>query len=102
VGLEQPGIMGWVTGKFVMEVKRDADENEVLSVVVELAPGEPPSHARREAIAASIAGHVCRLNSEFKSYVPAERRAPEVTLVATGDPAHFPAGVKHRYTRRPG
>jgi len=101
VGLEQPGIQSWVTGKFVMEVRRDADENEHLSVIVELAPGEPPSEARRSAIAASIEAHVGRLNSEFKSYVPEGRRAPLVTLVATGDPAHFPAGVKHRYTRRP-
>jgi phenylacetate-CoA ligase len=101
VGLEQPGIQSWVTGKFVLEVKRDADENEHLSVVVELAPGESPSDARRDAVAVSIEAHVCRLNSEFKSYVPEGRRAPRVTLAPTGDPGHFPAGVKHRYTRRP-
>jgi phenylacetate-CoA ligase len=102
VVLEQPGIQAWVTGKFVLEVKRDADENEHLSVVVELAPGEAPSEARCAAVAASIEEQVCRLNSEFKSYVPEGRRAPRVTLAAAGDPAHFPIGVKHRYTRRPG
>lgn len=101
VGLEQPGIQAWVTGKFVMEVKRDGDENEHLSVVVELAPGEAPSDARREAVAASIEAQVCRLNSEFRAYVPEGRRAPQVTLALTGDAAHFPIGVKHRYTRRP-
>jgi phenylacetate-CoA ligase len=100
VGLEQPAIREWVTGKFVMEVEHGADHDEILSVVVELSPGESGSLARREAAASSIEEQLCRLNSEFKSYVPQERRAPRVTLVPAGDPAWFPAGVKHRYTRR--
>jgi phenylacetate-CoA ligase len=99
VGLEQPAIRGWVTGKFVMEVEHGADQDEVLSVVVELSPGERGSEARREAAASSIEEHLCRLNSEFKGYVPAGRRAPRVTLVPAGDPVWFPAGVKHRYSR---
>ncbi len=99
VGLEQADIKEWVTGKFVMEVVHDRDEDEALSIVVELAPGEHASEARRYAAARSIEEHVCRLNSEYQSYVPAGRRAPRVTLVPAGDPAYFPAGVKHRYTR---
>jgi phenylacetate-CoA ligase len=100
VGLEQPEIMAWATGKFVMMVERDADENERLAVVVELAPGQAPSEERRRAAAASIEGHLCRLNSEYRTYVPAERRLPMVTLAPAGDPTYFPVGVKHRYTRR--
>ena len=100
VGLEAPGVCEWVTGKFVMTVERDADENESLAVVVELAPGEAPSDARRDAAAASIEAALLRLNGELGSYVPAERRTPRVTLVPAGDPAHFPVGVKHRYTKR--
>jgi phenylacetate-CoA ligase len=100
VGLEQPGIKGWVTGKFVMEVAHGEDQDEALSIVVELAPGEPGGPVRRDAAAASIEEQLCRLNSEFKSYVPEGRRTPVVTLVPAGDPAWFPAGVKHRYTRR--
>lgn len=100
VGLEQPGIREWVTGKFVLEAKEDADRNRYLSVVIELAPGEAASEERREAAATSITTHLLRLNSEFAHYVPPERRAPVVALAPTGDPAYFPAGVKHRYTRR--
>jgi phenylacetate-CoA ligase len=100
VGLEAPGVSAWVTGKFVMTVERDADEDASLAVVVELAPGEAPSEARRGEAAASIEAALVRLNGEFVSYVPAERRAVRVTLAAAGDPAHFPAGVKHRYTKK--
>ena len=99
VGLEQPEISGWVTGKFVLEVREDADRDRFLSVAVELAPGAEPSPERAELAAASIRTHLRRLNSEFAHYVPEERQAPRVTLHPAGDPEYFPRGVKHRYTR---
>jgi phenylacetate-CoA ligase len=113
VGLEQPQISPWVTGKFVIQVEhgeRDAllamgaslpNPRSRLQIVVELAPGEHASGARRDAAASAIEEQLCRLNSEFKSYVPDANKTPDVTLVPAGDPAHFPVGVKHRYTRRP-
>jgi phenylacetate-coenzyme A ligase PaaK-like adenylate-forming protein len=100
VGLEQPGISAWVTGKFVLEVKEDVDHNRILSVVVELAPGVEGNEQRRQAIAEAILTHLVRLNSEFANYVPAEYRMPQVALAPTGDPEYFPVGVKHRYTRK--
>ncbi len=99
VGLEQPLIKEWVTGKFVLQVKEDADKNRFLSVVVELAPGVEGSEKKKEAIASSILSQLLRLNSEFANYVPAEYQMPQVALTPTGDPEYFPIGVKHRYTR---
>ncbi len=100
VGLEQPPIDRWVTGKFVMQVREDDDHNTYLSIVVELGPGVAPEPAMAEAIQQSVLGHLTRLNSEFAHYVPAERQPPRIELAQLGDPAWFPAGVKHRYTRR--
>ncbi len=100
VGLEQLAIREWVTGKFVLQVKEDADKNRFLSVVVELAPGVEGSEEKREAIATSIQSQLLRLNSEFANYVPPEYQMPQVALAPTGDPEYFPIGVKHRYTRR--
>ena len=100
VGLEQPIIREWVTGKFVLEVKEDADKNRFLSVVVELASGVDESEQKQDAIASSILKQLLRLNSEFANYVPAEYQMPQVTLTLTGDPEYFPIGVKHRYTRK--
>jgi phenylacetate-CoA ligase len=99
VGLEQPQIREWVTGKFVMEVKEDADRNRFFSIVVELAPGVEGNEAKRNAIATSIHAQLLRLNSEFANYVPPEYQIPHVSLAPTGDPEYFPVGVKHRYTR---
>ena len=100
VGLEQPGIREWVTGKFVLQALEDADRDRYVSVVVELAPGVGADEAKREAVAESVLNHLMRLNSEFANYVPTEYRMPKVQLLPTGDPAYFPVGVKHRYTRR--
>jgi phenylacetate-CoA ligase len=100
VGLEQPVIQEWVTGKFVLQVKEDADKNRFLSVVVELAPGVEGSEEQRVAIASSILSQLLRLNSEFANYVPVEYQTPQVTLAPMGDFEYFPIGVKHRYTRQ--
>lgn len=100
VGLEQPEVSSFVTGKFVLEAIEDSKQDRFLSIIVELAPGEAADQARREAIAASIHSQLLRLNSEFGAYVPSQTQLPRVELRPFGDPEHFPIGVKHRYTRR--
>jgi phenylacetate-CoA ligase len=99
VGLEQPGVSGWVTGKFVLEVVEDADRDRRLRVTVELAPDETIDAEREYVVAQSILTQLRRLNSEFAHYVPAERQLPDVVLRPNADPEYFPVGVKHRYTR---
>src|SRR5262249_55010664 len=101
VGLEQPAIKEWGTGKFVLESQEDADRDRFLSVVVELAPGVAGDATREQAIAESILAQLRRLNSEFTNYVPDEYQLPRVRLAPLGDPEYFPVGVKHRYTRKP-
>src|SRR4028119_1163514 len=100
VGLEVPTIREWVTGKFVLQVKEDADQNRFLSVVVELAAGVEGDEEMKQAIASSILAQLRRLNSEFANYVPPEYQLPVVTLTETGNAEYFPIGVKHRYTRQ--
>ena len=99
VGLEQPPIAKWVTGKFVMESREDADRDRYLAIAVELAPGVADGEELRRQIAQSIAGQLRRVNSEFAHYTPAERQLPQVSLHRAGDPEYFPPGVKHRYSR---
>ena len=100
VGLEQPELAGWVTGKFVMEVRCEEDGSECLLITVESAPSIVPDRGKQARIGQSIKNHLLRLNSEFASYVPMEKQVPSVELTAFGDPAYFPAGIKHGYTKR--
>jgi len=100
VGLEQPEVRDWVSGKFVLQVVETADRNEALSITVELLPGVPGNEARHSVITDAIVKQLRRLNSEFANYVPAEYQRPLIVLKAHGDPEWFPLGVKHRYTRK--
>lgn len=100
VGLEQAELTGWVTGKFVMEVRSDRDGGEFLHIAVEMLPAVASAAGKEAAIAASIRAQLLRLNSEFANYVPAAKQVPQIELLPFGDPDYFPVGVKHRYTRR--
>jgi phenylacetate-CoA ligase len=99
VGLEQPIVQNWVTGKFVMQIIEAEDSDGFLSVVVELAPGVDADLDKVQRISHSIVQQLRRLNSEFANYVPVEYQQPQVTLKPMGDPDFFPVGVKHSYTR---
>jgi phenylacetate-CoA ligase len=99
-GLEQPAVRAWVTGKFVMEARETSGRDRRLAIAVELARGFAPTDAMRETIADSILAHLLRSSSEVAHYVPPDAQRPDVALFATGDPTHFPVGVKHRYSRR--
>ncbi|GAA3289551.1 phenylacetate--CoA ligase family protein [Dactylosporangium vinaceum] len=97
VALEHPDIADDVTGKFVMQVRTEADEERRLAVVVERAPDRPAPDTT--AVAAAIRAALLRLNSEFANYVPPAYQTPVVEVREPGDPDWFPPGVKHRYSR---
>ncbi|MDD2769895.1 MAG: phenylacetate--CoA ligase family protein [Methylococcus sp.] len=100
VGLVRPGIADWVTGKFVLEAPEGIDGDRELRLTVELLPGVVADAAKAASIAESVRAELLRLNSEFAHYTPPERQTPAVMLRPFADPDYFPAGVKHRYTRR--
>ncbi len=101
VGLEADGVHEFLSGKFVMEVVEGGEAPPCLALTVELSPGEASTDERTTLVARSVLSALLRLNSEFSSYVPVERRTPSVTLLPAGEPTFFPVGVKHRYTRKP-
>ncbi len=99
VGLEQPDVAEHVTGKFVMQIARSADQDPRLEIFVELSAGQAGSEELCARITRSIQAALERLNSEFLNYAPIERRTPLVHLRPMGDAEYFPPGVKHRYSR---
>jgi phenylacetate-CoA ligase len=99
VGIEQPALLALLSGKFVMQLAHDADQNPSLELMVELLPGQVATAALADDVASSVQRELERLNSEFKNYAPADRRRPRVQLLPHAEPSYFPVGVKHRYTR---
>src|SRR3569832_231933 len=80
VGLEQPEVRDWVSGKFVLQVIETTDRNQTLAVTVELLPGVEGDAAKRARIAETVLAQLTRLNSEFANYVPVEQQVPSITL----------------------
>ncbi len=100
VALELQPICNWVTGKFVLHIDHDPNGNSNWVVEVELAVGTVPPDDLADLTAATIRSQLSRLNSEFAHYVPEAAQLPIVHLRPYRDGEWFPAGVKHRYTRR--
>lgn len=98
-GIEQPAFLAQLSGKFVMQIALDAEQNPLLDIAVELLPQKVASEALRSDLESSVQRALERLNSEFLNYAPAERRRPRVRLLPHAEPSYFPLGVKHRYTR---
>lgn len=98
-GVERPELAEQLTGKFVLEIVETPSHDHALAIAVELAPGKAPTSELEVATAGSIRLELERLNSEFRNYVPKERRTPTVRLLPHAHPQYFPLGVKHRYTR---
>jgi phenylacetate-CoA ligase len=100
VALEQEPLCNWVTGKFVMHVGHDTDENSSWMVEIELAQEAEATPDKVVEIQYAIQSQLIRLNSEFAHYVPSAAKLPAVNLHPYHEATWFPAGVKHRYTRR--
>ncbi len=99
-GREAP-LRDCCTGKFVLYVDHDSDEDVQLALRVELARGVAASDALVTRVAAAVRRTLLRVSSEYAGYVPGDRQLPKVTLHAWGDPQWFPTGVKHQYVLRP-
>jgi phenylacetate-CoA ligase len=97
--LERSPISEWSTGRFVIEVRSDDDEDQILSLTVEVAPGTTAGHDEATAAADAVRAELRRVNSEFAHYMPVDRQTPVVQLRPADDAEYFPPGVKHRYSR---
>ena len=103
--VESPIFADKITGKFVI-YRHQNSYDERLGVIVEMS--KPLTAQRRQSenlltLASDLASHICkeicRLNNEYKNYLPQEKQLPYVLLKPFGDAEYFPAGVKHNYVR---
>src|SRR5262249_16536635 len=98
VALEQPELVAHVTGKFVMHVVADADQNLAFAVELELAPAvtapPPPLPAPPaglgERAAESLQSALLRLDPEYAAYVPPRAPAPAGHAPPVGRPRVVP------------
>ena len=100
LALEGAELRGWTTGKFVMEVKEGLAERPRFTVAIELAEGQGAGAERVAQAERALLETLLARNSEYANYVSQADQGPVATLWPKGHPEYFPAGVKHRYSRK--
>ena len=101
MALEDPSFVGFLTGKFTMITRHDAEQNQYLEVNVELtsdAKENPDLSAKvEEMIIKKLVSH----NSEY-AYLQglmAERVRPRLIFWPHNDPRHFGPGTKQKWVK---
>ena len=99
VGLEKQAFQGVITGKFVMAVDSDADQNPSFRLIVELAPGSQPGSDLRDQIQQAVVEGLREVNSEYHELesMIGERALPHVEMVEYNSSDLFQGGQKQRW-----
>lgn len=94
-----PTIQDYVTGKFSMATKTDANHNEYLSVNVELKPRVAATKAIKIAVGRIVQRYLVQLNAEHNNntVLMPERTIPRIVLCAHEDPVYFSARGKQKW-----
>ncbi len=101
-GLERQAFQGAITGKFVMAVEFDDDQNPYFYLAVELAPGVQPDVCLRDEIQLAVIEGLRTINSEYYNLesIVRERAFPHVELIEYNVSAYFRTGTKQKWVKQ--
>ncbi len=99
--LFSPELNDTITGKFTMQTKLDAKQNQFLEIHIELLPNATRSQEMEEKIVAAIVRTLIEDNAEYRFLQKdhPERYKPIIRLHPYGEPEYFPEGIKQKWTR---
>jgi len=86
-----------VRGRGDRRLIKDSDQNKVLAIAVELAPGIEGDEEKHTAIAAALYYHLRRLNSKLVNMFLMFTKLLMWYYIQLGKPDYFLIGIKHRY-----
>jgi len=91
-----------VTGKFVMMVKYNEQQNQYLEINVELMPGVKESKKLEDMIVKLVVEFLLRENSEYAETFKtrSNRIIPKIVFWPHGDPEHFRPGIKQKWVKK--
>lgn len=101
-GLERQAFQEAITGKFVMAVDFDDDQNPYFHLAVELAPGIQPDARLRDEIQRVVVEGLREINREYHDMesVVRERVWPRVEIVEYNSSANFRIGTKQKWVKQ--
>ncbi len=101
-GLQHPSIDKYITGKFTMSTEHDSDQNEFLSINVELKQGIIESDWLKSEVQNKISESLLEKSAEHKNnaHMLPGRVDPRIVFWPHGDPTHFGLGTKQKWVKK--
>lgn len=101
-GLEHSGLSKAVSGKFVMSIEYDGEQNQYLLVRIELAEGTKKSIQLANKVQNCIVEGLQKVNSEYRKLMEAigSKALPMIELVENGNVDYFRPGAKQRWVKK--
>lgn len=101
-GLEKPQVQKYITGKFVMSIEYDENQNQYLLLRIELANGLKPTKEIKNTIKSSIVTGLKQVNSEYNRLHHSinGKALPVIELIENGNVEYFRRGAKQRWVKK--
>ncbi len=102
VGLQEPHLEQYITGKFTMFTKHDRKQDEYLEVNIELKEGVEASEELHQNVKKSIVHHLIEKSAEYKNnadLLPGKVE-PRIVFWSHGHPTHFQTGIKQKWVKK--
>ncbi|MDE1919089.1 MAG: phenylacetate--CoA ligase family protein [Patescibacteria group bacterium] len=102
IGLQNPALEKFITGRFTMTTENDAKHNEYLEINIELQHGVKDGEPIRAALVESIVKSLSASSGEYlNNYINMrERVVPRVVFWPHEHPKYFHPGIKQKWVIR--
>ncbi|MBI5913424.1 phenylacetate--CoA ligase family protein [Candidatus Azambacteria bacterium] len=103
IGLQNPILEKFITGRFTMTTEHDTKHNEYLEVNVELQRNVKDGEPIRAALVESIVKSLSSSSGEYKNNHVSigDRVSPRIVFWPHEHPKYFHPGIKQRWVMRP-
>jgi len=102
IGLQNPMLEKFITGRFTMTTENDENHNEYLEINIELQHGVKDGATIEEALIESIIKSLSASSGEYQNnrVNMGDRVVPRIVFWPHEHPKYFPPGIKQRWVIR--
>ena len=100
--LENEGIIDFVTGKYLIDIRSTRNHNQILYLAVELGQSIKPNTKIKKLLETSIYNNLLEINAEYRylSQTMGEVIHPTIELYEFAHPKYFKPSIKPHYVKK--
>jgi len=102
IGLQNPALEKFITGRFTMTTESDVNHNEYLEINIELQHGVQDGETIRATLVESVVKSLTASSGEYQNNYAnmRERVVPRIVFWPHEHPKYFPPGIKQKWVIR--